>query len=41
MALVCPMYSALVDERVVMFCFFELQLIAPAPEIKQYPKIEW
>ena len=40
-ALVCPTYSASVDERVTMFCFFELQLIAPAPKIKQYPKIEW
>ena len=40
-ALVCPTYLASVDERVTIFCFFELQLIALAPKIKQYPEIEW
>ena len=39
--LVCLTYSASVDERVMMFCFFELQLIALAPNIKQYHEIKW
>src|SRR5882762_2881867 len=39
-AWVCAMYSASVLNNAIMYCFFELQDMAPFPKWKEYPEME-
>ena len=39
-AWVCAMYSTSVLDNVTMYCFFELQVMAPVPMWKEYPEIK-